>query len=121
CMLESGFMCQSVPQDDAVDCTQPANMTTAGAKCLELPIVYRDFKNESVSGGHPDFFYMGFSPIANPVSETGVAAGMTYPPTGTQTVNFNKRYCVPNSGGPAKKNDSTNRCWDIAQANLANG
>jgi len=25
---------------------------------------------------------------------------------------------VPNSGGPAKKNDSVNRCWDLATANL---
>ncbi len=35
---------------------------------------------------------------------------------------FNKRYCVSNSSGPAKKNDSVNRCWDLAQASLdANG
>ena len=35
---------------------------------------------------------------------------------------FAKRYCVPNSSGPAKQNDSTARCWGIAQANLdANG
>src|SRR5262249_32155274 len=34
------------------------------------------------------------------------------------TVTWNKRYCVPNSGGPAKKNDSTARCWDIAQPTL---
>ena len=34
------------------------------------------------------------------------------------TFSFNKRYCVPNSAGPAKQNDSTARCWDIAQANL---
>jgi hypothetical protein len=31
---------------------------------------------------------------------------------------FTKRYCVPNSSGPAKKNDSANRCWDMAQATL---
>ena len=37
-------------------------------KCLELPIVYRDFKNESVSGGHPDFFYMG-APCRGPADD----------------------------------------------------
>ena len=78
------------------------------------PVVYRDFKNESVSGGHPDFFYLGAT-VASPPSITGVdgQAGAT---------TFNKRYCVPNSSGPAKKNDSTRRCWDLAQASLgANG
>ena len=30
-------------------------------------------------------------------------------------VTFSKRYCVPNSSGPAKKNDSVNRCWDLAR------
>src|SRR5262249_25115475 len=32
-----------------------------------------------------------------------------------------KRYCVPNSSGPAKKGDATNRCWDLAQPTLAAG
>jgi fibro-slime domain-containing protein len=107
CTLEGGFMCSNVMQDDAVDCMQAGN----SGKCLELPIIYRDFKNESVTGGHPDFFYLGANPIANPVAVTGAtnqAAGFM----------FNKRYCVPNSSGPAKKNDATNRCWDLAQANL---
>ncbi len=40
----------------------------------------------------------------------------------TGAISFSKRYCVPNSSGPAKKNDSVDRCWDLAQANLdANG
>jgi fibro-slime domain-containing protein len=113
CELESGFMCSAAPQDDTAPCTDPANGGST-ARCLQLPVILRDFKNESVSGGHPDFFYLG-APVANPVSIAGVQgqAGAT---------NFNKRYCVPNSSGPAKKNDSANRCWDIAQANLgANG
>ena len=37
---------------------------TAG-KCLQLPIILRDFKNEKRSGGHPDFFYLG-APVADP-------------------------------------------------------
>ena len=37
-------------------------------------------------------------------------------------MSFTRRYCVPNSSGPVRKNDSTNRCWDIAQPTLdANG
>jgi fibro-slime domain-containing protein len=109
CTLEAGFMCSNVMQDDAVDCTQVGN----SGKCLELPIIYRDFKSEHDTGGHPDFFYLG-STITNGPTITGAqgqAAGFT----------FNKRYCVPNSSGPAKKNDSENRCWDLAQQNLASG
>jgi hypothetical protein len=93
--------------DDAAPCAQAGN----SGNCLQLPIIYRDFKNESASGGHPDFFYLG-APIATAVSETGVQGQ-------TGAVTFNKRYCVPNSSGPAKKNDSVNRCWDIATAALA--
>ena len=44
------------------------------AKCLELPVVYRDFKNESVSGGHPDFFYLG-APVTGGPTVTGVNGG----------------------------------------------
>jgi fibro-slime domain-containing protein len=109
CKVETGFTCTTVQQSDAVDCTQAVN---AGLKCLELPIKYRDFKNESVTGGHPDFFYLGTSPIAVPVAVSGVQG------QGAST-NFNKRYCVSNSAGPAKKNDSVNRCWDLASPTLA--
>jgi len=112
CTLEGGFMCSPAMQDDAAPCTDAAN-GGAGAKCLQLPVIYRDFKSEKETGGHPDFFYLGAT-IANPVSITGVQgqAGAT---------TFNKRYCVPNSSGPAKKNDSVNRCWDLAQATLGAG
>ena len=55
CTLEGGFMCSAVAQPDTAPCTQPGNT----GECLQLPIIYRDFKNESVSGGHPDFFYLG--------------------------------------------------------------
>ena len=103
-------MCAAVAQDDTAPCTQAGN----SGQCLQLPIIYRDFKSEKESGGHPDFFYLG-APVANPVSITGVQGQ-------TGATNFNKRYCVPNSSGPARKNDATNRCWDIAQGTLgANG
>jgi fibro-slime domain-containing protein len=110
CMLESGFMCSNMPKQDTQTCTQAGN----SGQCLELPIIYRDFKNESASGGHPDFFYLGAS-ISSPVSVTGVDGQ-------TGAVTFNKRYCVSNSAGPAKQNDAVSRCWDIASPTLdANG
>ena len=108
CTVEAGFMCGAVAQDDTAACS--ADNGGAAAKCLQLPVIYRDFRNEKETGGHPDFFYLGAT-VPNPVSITGVQgqAGAT---------SFSKRYCVPNSSGPAKKNDSANRCWDLAQANL---
>ena len=110
CKVEDGFTCMKTQKDDAVDCMQTGNT----GKCLELPIKYRDYKNESITGGHPDFFYLGAA-VPNPASMTGVDGQ-------TGAVSFSKRYCVSNSSGPAKKNDSVNRCWDLAQANLdANG
>ncbi|HEY4184766.1 MAG TPA: DUF4215 domain-containing protein [Polyangia bacterium] len=108
CKIEGGsFSCSDQMLPDTVDCTQSAN---SGKQCLELPIIYRDFKNESVSGGHPDFFYLGAT-IPNPVMISGVQGQ-------TGSIPYSKRYCVSNSGGPAKKNDSVNRCWDLATPNL---
>jgi len=104
CKVEGGFTCGDNPKEDAEDCA------SGTGKCLKLPVILRDFKNESVSGGHPDFFYLGAAITGGP-SITGVqgqGAAITY----------NKRYCVSNSGGPAKKNDSVGRCWDLASANL---
>ncbi len=109
CTLEPGFVCPPVAQDDSADCKETGN----SGKCLQLPIIYRDFKSEKETGGHPDFFFLGAT-IANPVSETGVQGQI-----GATT--FSKRYCVPNSSGPAKKNDATNRCWDVASATLGAG
>jgi fibro-slime domain-containing protein len=109
CKNEQGFTCMTKQNEDAQDCVQGINQ---GEKCLELPVKYRDFKNESVSGGHPDFFYYGAS-IPNPITVNSITHG---------SISFKQRYCVPNSAGPARKNDSTARCWDLAQANLdANG
>jgi fibro-slime domain-containing protein len=88
--------------------TEPCS--SGAGECLKLPVIFRDFKNESVSGGHPDFFFYG-APIAGGPSITGVAGQPT-------AVAFNKRYCIPNTGGPAKKGDSSVRCWDITQPTL---
>ena len=111
CTLEGGFMCGPATQHDTAPCTQPGNT----GECLQLPIIYRDFKNESVDRRSPRLLLPGRAPwptrSASPAFRARPARS-----------NFNKRYCVPNSSGPAKKNDSTNRCWDLAQANLgANG
>ena len=110
CQTEPGFDCSNVPIPDTTDCVQTGNT----GKCLELPVKYRDFKNESLSGGHPDFFFLGstwsttdarYQSISGVQGQTGSTA-------------FSKRYCVPNSSGPARQNDSTARAWDIAAANL---
>jgi fibro-slime domain-containing protein len=109
CQIEPGFSCKTVPKSDAQDCSQSIN---EGEKCLELPVKYRDFKNESVSGGHADFFYYG-AQIPNPITVNSITHG---------SISFKQRYCVPNSAGPARKNDATARCWGLAQTNLdANG
>ena len=109
CTVETGFTCSATSQDDSVACTDPAN-GGGGGKCVELPIIYRDFKSERDSGGHPDFFYLGAAVTGGP-SISGVQGQ-------TGATVFSKRYCVPNSSGPAKKNDATSRCWDLPQANL---
>jgi fibro-slime domain-containing protein len=106
CMIESGFTCATNPMPDTSNCVQPND----SGQCLELPVIYRDFKNESLTGGHPDFFFYGAT--VNPAVSISGVQGQTNP------LSFSKRYCVPNSGGPAKQNDSTARCWDMAQANL---
>ena len=98
CKVEGGFTCAPKSKQDYQDCTKTEN---SGKQCLEMPIIYRDFQPESVSsGGHPDFYWLG-----------NKWNGSKSPTT----------ICVPNSGGPAKGNDSTARCWDIPDANLSNG
>ena len=112
CKVEAGFTCTKATKDDSIDC--PTADYPSG-KCLELPIKYRDYKNESLlsgtTGGHPDFFYLGAAVTTN-VQSVSPVDGQTGP------VTFNKRYCVSNSSGPAKQNDSVDRCWDVAAANL---
>src|SRR5665213_2091029 len=103
-------MCPTAPQSDAVPCTQLGDT----GNCLELPVKYRDFKNESVSGGHPDFFFLGSTWTSTDPRYQAIAGVQGQ----TGSISFNKRYCVPNSSGPARQNDSTARSWDIAQATL---
>ncbi len=92
CKLEAGFNCEVRTIDDASTCA------AGTGKCLSLPIVYRDFQPENETGGHPDFYWLG-----------------------TKTGNKITTWCVPNSGGPSKGNDSTARCWDIAAKTLLDG
>jgi cysteine-rich repeat protein len=95
CKIEGGFTCSTNTVQDSTTC-----QSGSGA-CLELPMIYRDFQPENVSpGGHPDFYFLGTK-----------AGGASAPTT----------LCVPNSGGPARGNDSTARCWDIAAPDLVNG
>lgn len=105
CKTEMGFTCTTQPRPDTEACTDGV-----AGQCLRLPGIFRDFKSEKEMGGHPDFFYLG-TPVTPPVSIAGVAGQGA-------ALSFSKRYCVPNSSGPVRKNDSTNRCWDIAQPTL---
>ena len=106
CQIEAGFKLLDRRQRTAsVDCPRGGN----NGKCLELPIKYRDYKNESVTGGHPDFFYLGAS-VANPaVSITGVDGQ-------TGAVNlFNKRYCVSELCRPGEEERLGELvAWDLA-------
>jgi len=108
CKIEDGFKCDKTEKDD----TQPCTQTIYSGNCLELPIKYRDFQSEHEASGHPDFFYYGATLQSASVVNVSGVQGQTNP------LNYNKRYCVPNSAGPARQNDATARCWDMAQANL---
>jgi cysteine-rich repeat protein len=92
CTQESGFVCGTTVQQDSSTCQ------SGTGSCLELPIIYRDFLPENVTGGHPDFLWLG-----------------------TQSGGQVTRWCVPNSGGPAKGSDATARCWGIVADTLLNG
>ena len=95
CTQETGFSCATKSRSTSSPCQ------SGTGECLEMSITYRDFQPENVSpGGHPDFYWLGYK-------WNGSAAPTTI--------------CVPNSGGPARGNDSTARCWDIADSNLSNG
>ena len=97
-------------------CSPTRGLHAAGnsGQCLELPIMYRDFKNEQRERRPPRLLLLRRADREPGNGQRRARHG--------GRCSFNKRYCVPNSSGPAKKNDSTARCWDIAQANLdANG
>ena len=92
---------------DAADCKQSINK---GEQCLELPIKYRDFKSEHEPGGHPDFFYYG-SPHRQPDH------GQLDDRTGA--ISFKQpRTASPTPPVRRAQNDSTARCWGLAQAEL---
>lgn len=77
--LEDGFTCEDETKPDTVPCPSDESQD-----CLVLPVVYRDFDGGNVTGGHPDFFFMG---------EKG---------PGGETV-----YCVPNANGETVTSSST--------------
>lgn len=94
CATESGFTCTTRTVDNDEPCA------SGSGRCLRLSMIYRDFQPENVAvGGHPDFAFLG------------TRFGGSKPTT----------VCVPMSGGPARGNDSTARCWGIAGDALSNG
>jgi fibro-slime domain-containing protein len=80
---EDGFKCDNVTISDAQDCPSAPSL-----KCLVLPIVYRDFDGQNITGGHPDFFYMGA--VVSGGRTVGVTTGAT------------KTTCMPNAYGTQK-------------------
>jgi fibro-slime domain-containing protein len=95
CKVEDGFVCTTTTAGDAQPCA------SGSGRCLELPMVYRDFEPENAaSGGHPDFYFL-----------SSKWNGSSTPTT----------LCVPNAAGPEKGADSTARSWGIVADTLLNG
>jgi fibro-slime domain-containing protein len=113
CQTEPAFVCTTQVVTDTAPCAQAGN----SGNCFQLPVKYRDFKSENVTGGHPDFLYLGASWDATDARTVSIAGvqGQTSP------LSYNRRYCVPEANGPSKLNDSVARIWDLAQANLDTG
>jgi len=80
CQSEGGFSCSPSKKTDTIAC--PSN---PALQCLVLPVTFRDFDGQNVSGGHPDFFYYGAAATGG--RTTGVVPGAT------------ATTCVPNSSG----------------------
>ena len=112
CKIEAGFTCTTQTNPD----TQPCTQTIYSGQCLELPVKYRDFKSEKRNRRSPGLLLLRRDSASGQRRQHQRRAGPANPLT------FSKRYCVPNSAGPARQNDSTARCWGMAQASLdANG
>ncbi len=69
CTLEAGFMCTNKAAPGRRDVHRSGD--GYDVECLKLPVIYRDFKIEKETGGHPDFFYLG-APVCDP-SVTGAS------------------------------------------------
>jgi fibro-slime domain-containing protein len=106
--VEEGFNCEDKPLSDAEDCP-----SKPGTQCLVLPVVYRDFEGQNVTGGHPDFFYMG----------AAVSGGRTV----GVTTGASKTTCMPNAigtqltftaGGVCPNNDQSGPCTGLVASAL---
>ena len=123
CKVEGGFTCNRRRSSrDAQDCQQGRSTPANAWSCRSSIATSRTRRCRAVT---PTSSFRGDDHAADHGQQrhgAGFSAADRRSGTGAATVAFNKRYCVPNSSGPAKQNDSTARCWDIAQANLdANG
>jgi len=99
---EEGFNCEDVTISDAQEC--PSNPSL---QCLVLPVVYRDFEGQNVTGGHPDFFYMGAS--ASGGRTVGVTSGA------------NKTTCMPNAYGTPQAFTAGGQCPSSDQSGPCEG
>jgi fibro-slime domain-containing protein len=107
---EEGFKCDNKSISDAQKCPSASSLD-----CLVLPVIYRDFEGQNVTGGHPDFFYMGAA-VSN-----GRTVGVT--PGATKTT------CMPNAygtqatfaaGGVCPSSDQSGPCTGLVANNLDN-
>ena len=99
CQIEAGFHCA----DGAS--VYPRCAGAPNAPCLRMAVTYRDFKDETQPGGHPDFVFLG-----------GVSA---VPPTAGQL-----RACISDAAGAHNQvgsSDAVDRTWGIAGDTLVNG
>jgi fibro-slime domain-containing protein len=112
CQTETGFSCTTVSVTDTIPCGQ----TGDSGNCIELPVKYRDFKSENVTGGHPDFFYLGSTWAASDPRTVSISGVLGQ----TGAVSYTHRYCVSDAGGPSHSNGSVARIWDLAQPGLDN-
>lgn len=95
CKDEPGFECTGQVNADVGTCE------SGTGKCLTLPVVFRDFKPQGTTGGHPDFFFMG-------------ATG--------DTTDGAKTTCVTNaSGNPDGAAYNSGTCWDTDSVPLCQG
>jgi fibro-slime domain-containing protein len=92
CTVEDGFLCTDVEQPD----TEPCEL--ASGDCLILPVIIRDFEGQNVTGGHPDFFFLG---------KTGIDGAVTR--------------CVPNASGVKATRGADGHCPANDQAGPCEG
>ena len=103
CKRGGGLHLHDQMRPDTETCT-----SGSGSAC-KLPVIFRDFKSEKETGGHPDFFYLG-APITGGPSITGVEPGQTAPSRTTSATACRTR------AARRRKNDSVGALLGISRS-----